>query len=244
MEVFRYEVTDSTQTEAERLYKRGAVPPFFVTAAEQTAGRGRLGRSFFSPKNTGLYMTGVLEKISQGTVAVTCVAAVRIVKALEELGFTDLRIKWVNDLYRGDRKVGGIITENKQGLIFIGVGINLTTRDFPEDIRERAGSLMEEGKEIPENLKNGGSREKMLREVGEAVEKALLSLTEEECTGEDLRFYRERSFLTGKRVRCMPVGVTGTVKGIDDNGGLIVETDSGITTVTSGEVTVRPADRP
>lgn len=227
--VFHYDSLDSTQEEAARLVEKGVEAPFLVVSREQTAGRGRLGRTFYSPKDTGLYMTAVLPLPAVSGVAVTCLTAVRVVKALEKVGAPKLWIKWVNDLMLQDRKIAGILTEKKSGKLFVGIGINLSVKEFPEEIREKAGNLAENGRLSREDA------EKLSAAVGEA----LLSLGSIPGNDSELQFYRERSYLTGKKVHCLPLDVTGIVTGIDDFGGLVLETKDGEKVITSGEVTVR-----
>ena len=104
---------DSTNNEAKRMTANGFRENALIVANEQTKGRGRLGREFYSPKNTGIYMSFLLStdvKISDA-VQITTATAVAVVRAIESL--TDLRpmIKWVNDVYLGNKKVCGILTE-------------------------------------------------------------------------------------------------------------------------------------
>ena len=101
-----------------------------LIALEQTQGRGRLGRSFFSPAGTGLYMSVLLRPslAPEDVPLITPAAAVAVCRALEELGSDRAQIKWVNDVYIGGRKVCGILTEAGPGLgyVVVGVGVNVS----------------------------------------------------------------------------------------------------------------------
>ena len=137
LDLFLYPVIDSTNDEAKRLIKSGTTPPFLVAANEQTHGRGRQGKSFYSPADTGIYMSLVLsfsdgESISK----ITVIASVAVCKAIEKLTGLKPEIKWVNDVYLNGKKICGILCESVIGgtdltPVIIGVGLNLSTTDFP-----------------------------------------------------------------------------------------------------------------
>ena len=145
-ELFYYPTIDSTNTQAKRLLKEGEKPPFLVVASEQTAGRGRQGKSFYSPKNTGIYLSLVIsEKADEDMVSVTTAASVAVCRAVEKLTDEKPEIKWVNDVYVNGKKVCGILCESvldgqDSASVIIGIGVNITTSHFPSEI-ENAGSL-------------------------------------------------------------------------------------------------------
>lgn len=132
----------------------------------QTGGKGRLGRSFYSPKGTGLYLSMLLRP--SGTVIdnliLTAQAAVAVYRAVKKVIGVELAIKWVNDLYLNGRKVCGILSEGQTSMesghleyVIVGIGINLFEPEdgFPEDIRNRAGSILgkrSEKKVVDRNL--------------------------------------------------------------------------------------------
>lgn len=127
-----------------------------VVADSQTCGRGRMGRSFFSPES-GLYMSVILEpdKIKCPLTLCTPAAALAVRKVLEAEGISGMKIKWVNDLLLEGKKVCGILTQaqsenGKIGRIVAGIGINLCKGeyDFPEDIRDKAGWLSFRGDKL------------------------------------------------------------------------------------------------
>ncbi len=146
IEVLCYPEIDSTNTEAKRLVKSGKKPPFLILAETQSAGRGRLGRSFYSPSNTGIYMSLVLsESLDSDSADITSAAAVAVCKAAESLSGKSLGIKPVNDIYLDKKKICGILCESvydgtPASPVIIGVGMNVSTTLFPEDLPS-AGSL-------------------------------------------------------------------------------------------------------
>lgn len=143
---------DSTNEEAKRRISDGQKEDFVLVARMQTAGKGRKGRSFYSPMDTGIYLTYThftddsVEQSLKTTVATSVIAK----NAIKEATGLDCGIKWVNDLYLNGKKVCGILCEcilkntydNDKNAIIIGIGINLTTSDYPEDISEKAGSIL------------------------------------------------------------------------------------------------------
>ncbi len=229
--------TDSTNNEAKRMIAQGLSENALIIANEQTAGRGRLGRSFYSPGETGIYMSFVFrtQLDLSDAVSVTTAAAVAVVRAIVKLTDKHPQIKWVNDVYLENRKICGILTEAVSDFetcmtqnIIIGIGINMRYSDFPEDIKDRAGVL---------NAK-GLSRNKLIA----AVADEMMTLTEDLKNHSYIDDYRKYSMIIGKRIDFYKNNIKneGTAKDIDDNGGLIVTLDNGTTeTLTSGEVTVR-----
>ena len=146
LKVFRYESIDSTNNEAKRLLK-AEKGDFLVIADEQTAGRGRQGKSFYSPKDTGIYMSLVKRRgeALADAVSATTAAAVAVCRAIEALSDKKPAIKWVNDIYLGSNKIGGILCESvnsgnnrDSAAVIIGIGLNLSTPSFPDDIPNAA----------------------------------------------------------------------------------------------------------
>lgn len=234
-----FDITDSTNIQARAYASRGEASPALLVADTQTAGRGRLGRSFYSPPATGLYMT-LLMDVTQDEVAsvsrITSAVAVAAVKAIREVTGIECRIKWVNDLYFGQKKACGILAESffvgDRRFVCIGIGVNLTTKDFPEELRDVAVSLMGEVKadlrcKLAEALAVEIYDHYSLVKCGE------LSYMED---------YRRLSLVTGRAVRFTRDGVTetGVALDIDADGGLIVRRADGETvTLVGGEITLR-----
>ena len=128
--VFAHGTLDSTSSEARRLLRDGRCAPFLVVADSQSEGRGRQGKSFLSPKG-GLYMSIALPAPEKNAVSITTRACVALARAIRSLTGEDVKIKWVNDIWLGDRKVAGILTEavgDENGNVYsviIGIGVNL-----------------------------------------------------------------------------------------------------------------------
>ncbi len=239
---FEYGEIDSTNLCAKRLFADHiASAGTLITARSQTAGRGRLGRSFYSPADTGLYMSVILGAAPSGEIPVTMLsatAAVAVSMTLEELfpGISP-KIKWVNDIYIDDKKVCGILCEGivdpvlqRIGAVVVGIGVNISTVNFPDDISKTAGSV---GSSL---IPNGM--------VAAAICDRLISLAVCNDTDDVIGEYRKRSMVIGKRVRFARSGqpfCTGEAIGIDRFGGLIVrEDESGeITVLSTGEITLR-----
>ena len=232
---YDFETIDSTNSFARRLIEQGEKDNALITAKEQTAGRGRRGRTFYSPMQTGLYMTVIMPALPMEGFAITCRAAVKVWQAVCAILGIRLGIKWVNDLELSGKKVCGILAERVEDRFVIGIGINLNTESFPEEIRERAGSLRHEG--ISED-----TRVLLANRIAEGLFALCDETPDAEAKQEDLRIYRENLVLTGKTVDCTPIGITGTVLGIDGDGGLLVQTETGIEIIRSGEVSVRIKD--
>ncbi|MGN0631387.1 MAG: biotin--[acetyl-CoA-carboxylase] ligase [Ruminococcus sp.] len=231
-----FDVLDSTNTKCKELAKEGYPHGTAVIAACQTAGKGRLGRSFCSPKGTGLYCTVLIREgfdMSSAGLITPC-AAVAAAKAIEDVAKADVYIKWVNDIYMGGKKVCGILTEAslpKYAVIGIGINLRCIKDVFPADLHSIATSVEEQtGKII----------------TPETMEKALLTRLSEELEGlSDKRFmsdYKKRSFLIGKDVDVHTGSrvYTANVLDIDENAGLVLMLPNGQKeTLTAGEVSVR-----
>ena len=142
------ECVGSTNTVARQRIDEGADEWYTVVAHSQSSGEGRLGRSFFSPDKTGLYMSTVLYPEFDCIEYITGGAAVAVCRSLEELGFAP-RIKWVNDIFVDGKKVCGILAKaihRQDGVaVILGIGVNVYKPQggFPEDIRDTAGYLFE-----------------------------------------------------------------------------------------------------
>ncbi len=161
------DTVDSTNSYLKRMVADGETGDMVVVATEQTAGRGRRGRSFFSPEGSGLYMSFLLHpqcKAEEATM-LTTVAAVAEAMAIEEVTGEKAEIKWVNDLVLRHKKISGILTEAATSMedggldyCIVGIGINLydPKGGWPDEIKEIAGSIAGKDKESGaiENLKN------------------------------------------------------------------------------------------
>ena len=151
LKLYFFDEIDSTNNFAKKLIEEGTTDEAVIIARTQTAGRGRQGKSFYSPSDSGIYMTVVLNPNSKISTVVTLTAKIAciVAKSIYEVYGIQVGIKWVNDLYLNNRKVCGILCEADNDYdnmllkhVYVGIGINMTTIDFPEDIKNSAGSLM------------------------------------------------------------------------------------------------------
>lgn len=147
-----FDEIDSTNEEAKRRIADGQKEDFVLVARMQTAGKGRKGRSFYSPMDTGIYLTYThfTDDSVEQSLKTTVATSVIVKNAIKDATGLDCGIKWVNDLYLNGKKVCGILCEcilkntydNDKNALIIGIGINLTTSDYPEEISEKAGSIL------------------------------------------------------------------------------------------------------
>lgn len=229
--VYCFDTVDSTNNKAKQLTDGNK--PLLVVANEQTQGRGRQGKSFYSPKNSGIYMTYVAHPMAKmGTVATTTGACVAVCKAIEKLTPLTPQIKWVNDVYVNNKKVCGILCEAVNDYdnailksVIIGIGINVTTTDFPQEV-ENAASL---GIDI--------NKADLIAEIVKQLEAVINS-----PFGDFAEYYKSHSMIIGEEIEYTKNGTTttGTATAIDQNGGLIVtHPDNTTATLSSGEITIR-----
>lgn len=235
------EEVDSTNTYCKQLALQGAADGTVVLAQRQTAGRGRLGRSFQSDAPLGLYLSVLwrMDAPPQQMMALPALAAVAACRAVARVCGAAPQIKWPNDLVLQGWKVGGILTESvwDGGICatVVGIGINVChrTEDFAPELREMAASLeMLLGKEVSRGALAAALIEELdlLRE--NALEQKELWLTE----------YRRRCLTLGKEVQIVAGEHrrAATALDVDDTFGLVVrEKDGTQNTVRAGEVSVR-----
>ncbi len=230
--------TDSTNNDAKSLASSGAAHGTAVIANTQTNGRGRLGRSFSSPKGCGIYMSVIIRPRFGLDIAplITSCTAVAVAEAAESLCGRSVDIKWVNDLYMNGRKICGILTEasvngrnSSLDYAVIGIGINvLSSEDISCGVlRDTATSIeAETGMRIDRNI--------LCARILGRLETQLENIADRRY----LREYRRREILTGNIITAdTGAGIlTGRAVGIDDNACLLVEKDDGtVIAVNSGE---------
>jgi BirA family biotin operon repressor/biotin-[acetyl-CoA-carboxylase] ligase len=239
--LFHFYSVDSTNAFALRLLAHGRhVPDGTVVLAEsQTAGRGRMGRSWHSEPENGLYLSLVLRPAVSPALAplFTLGCAVALHNAVERIARVDADIKWPNDLLAGGKKIAGILAEIHADLdrihfLVVGAGLNVNHTAFPEDIRERATSL---------RLVSGHvhSRLEILVDFLEQFEVLLIRLNSEGSTAIVSEWTRHSSFAEGRRVAVAdgPRAVEGITRGLNPFGALRIETAGGrIEELYSGEV--------
>lgn len=280
-EYFFLEKTDSTNSECQRILgKAGALHDesgelteegkklcgTVVAAAEQDAGRGRLGRVFYSPKGKGIYFSVIYVPRHGVTDAAlyTAAAAVSVRRAISSLSGKDALIKWVNDIYVDGKKVCGILSEGFMcagsrmvDAVIIGIGINVfADSEMPADVAAKAGAVFKEGEQAAFEQKCGLSAGENDSAANQA---AVLSLPQrvfvEKCIQELLAVlesgeniipeYRKYSLVTGKKVTVSPVinekehDFDALVIDITDDAGLEVQLEDGSRKVFhSGEISL------
>ncbi len=222
---------------------QGAASGTLYVAGSQDAGRGRLGRSFYSPRDTGLYMSLLLHRscIPYDIHLLTAQVAVAVAHTLDSRFGVDTGIKWVNDIYLHGRKVAGILCEGVFGstghCAVIGIGVNINTSLWPTEIQERAGSL-------GSDLFTKEDKLQLALEICHSITDTILS-----PDSSWLDQYRSRSILTGQTVDVYPVAdgsaaFSARVKGIDQDANLVVADCHGQEFhLFSGEVSVRPVSK-
>lgn len=223
-----YRVTDSTNSRARELVEAGGAPGgTVVTAREQTAGRGRIGRVWTAPEGKALLYSAVLRPLDERHLLLPLSVPLAVCAAAEELRpGSECQVKWPNDVWLEGRKLSGILIEARpqDSWAVIGVGLNLSIEpeEFPDNLRQPAISL---GGEI--------TPEQARRELD-----AQLSNWAYATDGEVLGEWRRRDGLLGREVSWEDG--SGVADGIDDRGNLIVAVaGGGRVSLGAGEVQLR-----
>ena len=234
IEIHFYECADSTNTRAKEWAKYSAEkrPAVFI-ANEQSAGRGRRGRSFVSEGGAGIYISILTypEESGADATATTARAAVTLAKATESLSECDIKIKWVNDLYLGGKKLAGILTEgemDKDGKVayqVVGMGINVYKNAISDEISDIATSI--EG------------------ETGIGIDRSKLAAAiikyHLNYNGDFYTEYKSRSFIIGKKVTVIKLSESYEAKvvDIDSDFSLIIERDGKQERLFTGEISIK-----
>ena len=241
-EIVCFTETDSTNVRARKLGENGAAHGTLVVAEQQTAGRGRRGRGWESPAGSSIYMSLLLrpEFLPNKAPMLTIVMAYSVATALREQTGLDFRIKWPNDIVLNGKKVVGILTEMSTEIeyinhVVIGVGINVNTEAFPEEICATATSIRRESGKT-------WRRAELIAAILRQFEVQYERFVKEE----DLAYLREaydailvnctrEVWILGEKD-----GYRAVALGIDDQGELLVRKEDGtVTSVYAGEVSVR-----
>lgn len=231
---------DSTNNYAKKLALEGAVEGTLIVANEQTAGRGRRGHSFMSPPGSGLYMTLILRPNVETPEfqMITIAAAVSVCLAIEELSpATKPKIKWVNDIFLRGKKICGILTEAITSFesgeiesVITGIGINISTKKFDEEISQTAGAIFDNKSDEKEFTRD---------ELAARIADYIMEFSKKLDSHELIEAYKKRSMLIGEDINYMKNDVKNRahVIGIDDTGGLEIINEEGKKEVLrSGEV--------
>ena len=235
LNIFVFDSIDSTNSEAKR-YAKAATdksPAVFI-ARSQSCGRGRMGRSFVSLKDAGLFISFLFypEKSAKNALSITAHAAVKAARAIENVSGLYTQIKWVNDIYVGEKKLGGILTEGEidadGNLLFAICGIGINIKDLPlgEELDKIATSIEGEiGSAPPSHT--------LAREL-------ILEFFSEQ--GDIMDEYRSRSAFIGKKITVSRIGgeqFEAVAIGISDTGALVIEKDGEREELISAEITIR-----
>lgn len=231
---------DSTNNYLKKLGSQGEKGNQLVIALSQTGGRGRMGRSFYSPNGTGIYFSLLLypEFSAEKSLFLTVMAAVSVAETVMKYNKNNVKIKWVNDIYIDGKKVCGILTEGainsnkKLDYAVVGIGINVIAPEngFPDDIKDIATTI------FPGNTENN-IKEKIVADV--------VNIFFNMYNGVDnnyIKRYKEYSYLTGKEVNIISGESTrpATVIDITDDCHLLVKNENGeLEEISSGDVSVR-----
>ena len=244
MKIEFFETIDSTNTYLYgKALDKELCDECAVCADMQTAGKGRQGRSFYSPQNTGLYLSFLLfpdmeiDKIITLT-PLTAVAAALSVKEMTDL---DIKIKWVNDLYLEGKKVSGILTESSPyikdkipSFVVVGIGINIIPPKggFPDEIRNIAGALFDT---LPDRYDDLIS---FKRDLAQRITDRFYPMYKDPSRERFISEYRSLSMLDGKTVSVVD-GPVVKVLGIEDDFGLkVMDDDGNISVLKAGEVSL------
>ena len=238
-----YRTISSTNTVLKGRAAEGAPEGLVLLAEEQTAGRGRMGRSFYSPPGSGLYLSLLLRPEMQAVEAtrLTACAAVAVAETIEELSGRDTQIKWVNDIFVDDRKVCGILTEAsvdcESGMmhyVIIGIGVNthVPAGDFPEELRGIAGAAFGSGP-VPE----------LRCRLAAGILDRLADYARDPAAPRVFEGYKRRSLVLGKHIDILSPGrepVSAEAIDLAEDYSLLARLpDGSIRRLSSGEVSVK-----
>ena len=242
-EVIIIDEADSSNNIAKELARGGAPEGTVIAVKKQTQGRGRMGRSFISFSENGLYMSVILrpEISPDKCVDITVIGAVAVSRVIEKLSKRPCSVKWVNDIYIDEKKVCGILTEAsiKDGKIeyaVIGIGVNITPPEggFSHEISDIACAMFDN--DAPSDIKS-----RLLSEIVDS----LFEIYKELGSGSYMSEYRSRSNIIGREVDVYRGNdvISGVCVDIDENANLVVKTDAGTRIFGSGDARVRKNEK-
>lgn len=234
------QTVDSTNRLARRLAEEGCPSGTAVLADRQTAGRGRLGRSFYSPGGEGLYLSVVLrpKEPADKLMQLTALAAVAACDAVENVCGVRPQIKWTNDLVLGGKKLAGILTElsvapedRRVRYAIVGIGVNVHQTAFPDEISDTATSL-----------KLHTDRDHSRNELAAALLRSFFRMDGLRDIGAEMKRYAENCITVGRRVQLVRADTRteALALAVQPDGSLLVRYDDGTEqSVFCGEVSVR-----
>ena len=234
-----FDTIDSTSSAARRYATDGGNTPALFVANSQSAGRGRLGRSFYSPADTGIYETLLIDVTSDSSASlslVTSAVAVAVSDAIWETLQIECQIKWVNDVYVNGRKACGILAESffvgDRRFLAIGIGVNLGTEDFPAELDGIATSLCT------------SFTQALRARLASRIAASVFDIYGDVKSGNRsfMDKYRSRSAVLGNQISFTKNGVTksGVASEINNEGHLtVILDDQSLEILSSGEISVR-----
>lgn len=242
IEIHAHKKVSSTNDIAKTLALNGSKHGTIVISEEQTAGKGRFGKVFYSPANTGIYMSIILRPnlTAMDSVLITTSASVVICDAIQKITGIECQIKWINDIYLNNKKVGGILTEGSTNfesgnvdylILGIGINFNFPKDNFPEELKEIASALFN-------NNNNSINRNILCAEIINNILNIIPKIKSYDFIPE----YKKRSIILNKNIIYTSSGISSMGKAIDiaNDGSLIVKHEDGsIKILNSGEVSIR-----
>ncbi len=241
-----YRSTDSTNTRARELAAAGAPHGTVVTAGEQSAGRGRQGRTWTAPPGKALLYSAIVRPLEERHTMLPLAVPLAVCEAAEQLGpDLDCKVKWPNDIHVEGRKLAGVLIEARpqDGWAVVGVGLNLSIsgEEFPPELRDTAISIFDpghgpggRGSAGPSPLLSAGPPPPGPLTAAEALNQHLSKWVAADPETV-LATWRNRDALLGREVAWE--GGSGVADGVDDRGYLVVLTPGGDrVAVGAGEV--------
>lgn len=232
---------DSTNTQCKRECSENIIEGMVIVSEEQSKGKGRLGRSWSSPKGTGIWMSIILTPAIAPVLApkITIIGAAAVYNALKDMNI-NVGIKWPNDIVIDGKKVCGILTEmnaeiDRINYVVMGIGINVNTEEFPEELSDKATSLRIQ---CGENI----NRKELVGKILNYTEYYYDLFKETGSIKEVINICKKGSVVLGKEIKVISgcSEIICEAIDIDDDGELIVKYEDGsIHKVISGEVSVR-----
>lgn len=239
-DIYIFDNIDSTNEYAMRLAREGALDGTVVLADSQDKGKGRLGRSWFSPRGVNLYLSVVLRPKTalEHITLITFASAIALVRAINDIANIEAHIKWPNDVLINNKKAAGILTEanteaNKLNFCVIGMGINvnLNINDLPLDLRDKATSIMAETEKAIDRTALLCSLLKHIEDMYNILTEGYFNRIIEEWKSLAITLGRDVMIQSGNKV------IEGIAVDIDSNGALLVTDRNGIIQrVLSGDV--------
>ena len=216
--------TVSTMKDAAALAAKGEPHGTVVIAEEQTGGIGRQGHSWHSEFGGGLYLSIIL-RLPDALPVITMGLGLAVQRAVNDFAGVSTDLRWPNDVMLNERKMAGIMVQNcDKGVLIAGIGVNVNQTSFPEDLRNVATSLrIETGVEYSKHDLLDHVVAESLRHAGQGKQEILKQFEERSS------YVRDKAVVVDNRMR-------GITAGLDENGFLLLKTDSGIETIISGGV--------